>query len=107
MTDKPLDLDRYRRMAAQKATEALRLLANVEVNEKAARERRHELETHLLAAPASNWSEADEKAYYVLSLFAETPQGQDPRKQALIAAVLEDFARLSSADSDRPPGGNH
>jgi len=68
MTDRPLDLDRYRGMAAQNATEARRLLADVEANEKAARERRHELETHLLAAPASNWSEAAEKAYYVLSL---------------------------------------
>jgi hypothetical protein len=104
MTERPVDLDRYRGMAAQKATEVRRRLAEVQANEKVLRQRRHELETHLLAAPASNWSEAAEKAYYVLSLFAETPQGQDPRKQALIAAVLEDFARLSSADDPLPDG---
>src|SRR5262249_62079494 len=105
MTDKTLNLDQHRGMAAQKAAEARRLLAEVRANEKTLRERRDELEAHLLAAPASNWSEAP-KAYYVLSLFAETPQGQDPRKQALIAAVLEDFARLFE-DGDRPPGGDH
>jgi hypothetical protein len=104
MTDRPVDLDHYRGMAAQKATEARRLLAEVRANEKTLHERRHELETHLLAAPASNWPEAAEKAYYLLSLFAETPQGQDPRKQALIAAVLEDFTRLSDADSGLPRG---
>src|SRR5947209_18398367 len=97
MTDRPVDLDRYRGMSAQKATEARRLLADVRANEKALRERRDELEAHLLAAPASNWPEAAEKAYYLLTLFAETPQGQDARKQALIAAVLEDFARLGGA----------
>jgi hypothetical protein len=105
VTDRPVDLDRYRGMAAQKATEARRLLAEVRANELELRERRHELEAHLLAAPASNWPEAAEKAYYLLSLFAETLQGQDPRRQALIAAVLEDFARLSGASSDRPSGG--
>ncbi len=104
MTDRPVDLDRYRGLAAQKSTEARRLLAEVQANEKALRERRDELEAHLLAAPASSWSEAAEKAHYLLSLFAETPQGQDPRRQALIAAVLEDFLQLSGADGDQLPG---
>ncbi len=102
MTDKPVDLDRRRGMAAQKATEARRLLAEIRANERALRERRDELEAHLLAAPASNWREAAAKAHYLLGLFAETAQGQDPRKQALIEAVLEDFARLSDADGDTP-----
>jgi len=105
VTDRPVDLDRYRGLAAQKSTEARRLLAEVQANEKALRERRDELEAHLLAAPASSWSEAAEKAHYLLSLFAETPQGQDPRRQALIAAVLEDFLQLSGADGDQLPGG--
>src|SRR5438067_93711 len=104
MTDRPADLDRHRGMTAQKETEARRLLADVRTNEKALRERRDELEAQLLAAPASNWPDAAEKAYYLITLFAETPQGQDPRKQALIAAVLEDFARLSGAGKDQPLG---
>jgi hypothetical protein len=103
MTDKTVNLDQRRGMASQKATEARRLLAEVRANEKALRERRDELEAHLLAAPAANWSEAAEKAHYLIDLFAETPQGQDPRRQMLIAAVFEDFARLSGADDNRPP----
>jgi hypothetical protein len=104
MTERPVDLDRHRGMTAQKETEARRLLADVRANEKALRERRDELEAHLLAAPASTWPEAAEKAYYLITLFAETPQGQDGRKQALIAAVLEDFARLGDASNDLTGG---
>ena len=95
MTDKTIDLDQHRGMAAQKATDLRRLLADVEANEKALRLGRDELENHLLAAPAANWHEAVEKARYLLNLFAATPAGEDPRRQQLIAAVLADFKRLS------------
>jgi hypothetical protein len=83
-------------MAAQKATDLRRLLADVEANEKALRVRQDELEAHLLAAPAENWREAAEKARYLLNLFAATLAAQDPRRQTLIAAVLADFQRLSA-----------
>ena len=95
MTDKTVDLDQRRGMAAQKATELRRLLADVEANEKALRLRQEELESHLLAAPATNWHEAAEKARYLLNLFAATTAAADPRRQKLIAAVLADFERLS------------
>jgi hypothetical protein len=95
MTDKTVDLDRHRGMAAQKATKLRRLLADVEANEKALRVRQEELESHLLAAPAKNWPEAAEKAHYLLNLFAATLAAEDPRRQKLIAAVLADFSRLS------------
>jgi hypothetical protein len=95
MTDKTVDLDRHRGMAAQKATELRRLLADVAANEKALRVRQDELETHLLSAPAANWHEAAEKAGYLLNLFAATTTAQDTRRQKLIAAVLADFKRLS------------
>jgi hypothetical protein len=95
MTDKTVDLDQRRGMAAQKATELRRLLAEVEANEKALRLRQDDLESHLLAAPAANWHEAAEKARYLLNLFAATIAGQDPRRQKLIAAVVADFRRLS------------
>ena len=95
MTDRTIDLDKHRGMAAQKATEFRRLLADVEANEKTLRLRQDELEAHLLAAPATNWHEAAEKARYLLNLFAATLAAQDPRKQKLIAAVLADFGRLS------------
>ena len=102
MTDKPIRLDRHRGMAAQKATEVRRLLAEVEANQKALRERQDELEAQLIAAPAASWSEAAAKARYLLRLFAATPVAQDPRRQTLIASVLEDFVRLSEADGAEP-----
>jgi hypothetical protein len=95
MTDKTIELDQHRGMAAQKATELRRLLADVEANEKSLRLQQDELEAHLLAAPAANWQEAAEKARYLLNLYAVTLAAQDPRRQKLIAAVLADFRRLS------------
>jgi hypothetical protein len=95
MTDKTIDLDQRRGMAAQKATELRRLLAAVAADETALRLRQDELELHLLAAPAANWHEAAEKASYLLKLFGATIAAEDPRRQKLIAAVLADFKRLA------------
>jgi hypothetical protein len=94
MTDKTIDLDAHRGMTAQKATDIRRLLAEVKANERALRLRQDELESHLVAAPAANWHEAAEKARYLLNLFADSLAAQDPRRQKLIAAVLNDFERL-------------
>jgi hypothetical protein len=94
MTDKTIDLDQHRGMAAQKATELRRLLADVGADQRALRLRQDELETQLLAAPATSWRDAADKAHYLLTLFAATAEGQDPRRQTLIKAVLGDFARL-------------
>jgi hypothetical protein len=96
MTEKTIELDQHRGMAAQKATELRRLLADVEENERALRLRQDELESQLLAAPAANWHEAADKARYLLSLFAATLGAQDPRRQKLIAAVVADFKRLAA-----------
>ena len=96
MTEKTIDLDGHRGMAAQKATELRRLLSDVEANEKALRLRQEELETHLLAAPAANWPEAAEKARYLLGLFAASLAGKEPRRQKLIDAVLADFKQLAN-----------
>jgi hypothetical protein len=95
MTDKPVDLDLRRGMAAQKATGLRRLLAEVAANEQALRATQDELEAQLIAAPASTWEEAADKARYLLSVLASTPSGQDPRRKMLINAVLDDFSRLS------------
>ena len=106
MTEKTVDLDRHRGMAAQKATDLRRLVAEVEANEQALRLRQDELESQLIAAPAANWHEAAEKARYLVGLFAASLAAQDPRRRKLIAAVLDDFSRLSSeADDTLQPGG--
>ncbi len=95
MEHDPVLLDERRGMAAQKATEIRRLSAEYETEQAELRQRQAELETFLVAAPATTWEEAAEKARYLINLFAETPSGQDPRRQRLIAGVLEDFARLA------------
>jgi hypothetical protein len=95
MTDRTIDLDGHRGMAARKATVQRRMLAHVEANEEALRVQRRELEDHLLVAPAADWPEAAAKARYLLTLFAGWPTAQDHRRRRLIAAVLDDFTRLS------------
>ncbi len=95
MTDRPIDLDKHRGMAAQKATDLRRILTEVEANEAALRRRQNELELQLTSAPAANWHEAAEKARYLLNLYAATLTTQDSRRQKLVAAVLADFKRLA------------
>ena len=57
MSDEPLDLDKRRGMAAQKATDLRRILADVENNAKDLRERQEILENQLLSVPAASWPE--------------------------------------------------
>jgi hypothetical protein len=94
-TDDPVKLDQHRGMAAQKATDLRRLLAEVEADQLALRQRQDEIEAQLLARPAADWPEAAGKARYLLLRFAETLAADDPRTQTLIKAVLEDFDRVS------------
>jgi hypothetical protein len=100
MTKQPVELDQHRGMAAQKATELRRLLTEVVANEELLRERQKALEEQLLATPALTWEVAADKARYLLSLYAASPTAQDPRRQLLIARVLEDFMRLSTSTTD-------
>ncbi|HWM46041.1 MAG TPA: hypothetical protein VNR11_03900 [Xanthobacteraceae bacterium] len=94
MTDKAIELDEHRGMAAQRATEIRREVTAVAAERDALRARQHALEVQLLAGPATTWQEAAEKAAYLIHLFAATPEAQDPRRQKLIEAVLADFHRL-------------
>ena len=95
VSDEPLDLDRHRGMAAQKATDIRRVLVEAEKNAKDLRGRQGELEDQLLSAPAASWLEAAAKARYVLNLYAAGLAPGDARHRDLVAAVLADFARLS------------
>ena len=96
MSDKPLDLDKHRGMAAQKATDIRRALAEVENKARDLRERQGLLEKDLLGIPATSWAEAVAKARYVLNLYAAGLAPDDTHHRDLVAAVLADFARLSS-----------
>jgi hypothetical protein len=94
MTDRTIELDRHRGMAAQKATELRRLVSEVAAERARLQARQDELERFLTAAPAMTWSDAVEKARYLLTLFATCPEAEDPRRQKIIADVLGDFERL-------------
>lgn len=95
MTEKPLDLDKHRGMAAQKATDIRRALAEVENNARDLRDRQAILENQLLTVSAASWPEAAAKARYILNLYAASLAPDDTHHRDLVAAVLADFARLS------------
>jgi hypothetical protein len=95
VSETPVDLDKHRGMAAQKATDIRRSLAEVEANARTLRDRQLVLEAELISEPAASWPEAAAKARYVLNLYAAALSAQDSQHRDLVAAVLADFARLS------------
>ena len=98
MTDRPVDLDKHRGIAAQKATDLRRTLLEVENHVSELRAREAALESSLLSAPAISWPEAAVKARYLLNLYAAGLAPDDSRHRDLVAAVLADFARLTAED---------
>ena len=94
MTDEPLDLDKHRGMAAQKATDLRRALAEVERNARELREQQADFEK-LLSVPAASWPDAAAKARYVFNLYAAMLPTEDTHHRDLVAAILDDFARLA------------
>ena len=99
MTEIPIHLDRHRGMAAQKATDIRRVLADVEANAKLLRDKQGVLEIQLLAVPAASWSEAVAKARYVLNLYSASLPPSDTHHRDLVAAVLADLTRLAGDDT--------
>jgi len=95
MNDNPVDLDKHRGMAAQKATDIRRVLADVEANAKLLRDRQGVVEIQLLAVPAASWPEAAAKARYVLNLYAAGLAPDDTHHRDLVGAIIADFARLT------------
>ena len=82
-------------MAAQRDTEIRRRLSGVKAEQEAVRARQDELEGFLLATEATTWPEAAAKARFLIQLYAGTPEGQDPRRQKLIASTIAELDRLS------------
>jgi hypothetical protein len=95
VSDEPLDLDSHRGMAAQKATDIRRILADVENNAKDLRDRQAVLENQLLSVPAASWPEAAAKARYIFNLYAAGLAADDTHHRDLVSAVLADFNQLS------------
>ena len=95
MVDTPVELDEHRGMAAQKSTEIRRRRNEVQADQEALQGRQEEFERYAVAAPSTTWLEVAAKARYLIQIFAATPEARDPRRQELIARVLDDLARLS------------
>ena len=95
MSEHPLDLDKHRGMAAQKATDLRRTLVEIDNRARELRDRQTALENQLMSLPAGTWPEAAEKARYVLNLYVASLSAEDTRHRNLVAAVLDDFARLT------------
>lgn len=96
MTEKPIELDQHRGLSAQRATVSRRLISGVVADQSKLRHHRAAEEDQLLALPATTWEEAASKAKYLLSRYAEAAAAGDALTGRLVAAVLEDFERLSS-----------
>jgi hypothetical protein len=96
VNDEPLDLDKRRGIAAQKATDLRRVLADAENNARELRDRQKVLENQLLSVPAVSWPDAAAKARYVLNLYAAGLAPTDTHHRDLVAAVFADFAQLSN-----------
>jgi len=95
VSEVPIELDKHRGMAAQKATDIRRAIVDVEVNAKLLRERQAAVEFQLLAVPATSWAEAIAKARYVLNLYADGLAPADTHHRELVTAVLADLTRLA------------
>jgi hypothetical protein len=70
VSERPIEFEKHRGMAAQKATDIRRILADVEANAKLWRDKQGVVEIQILAAPATSWPEAVPKARYVLNLYS-------------------------------------
>jgi hypothetical protein len=94
MSESPIDLDKHRGMAARKATDIRRGLAEVEANAKLLRDKQGAVEIQIVAAPATSWPEAVAKESYVLNLYSASLAPTDTHHRDLVAAVLADLTRL-------------
>jgi post-segregation antitoxin (ccd killing protein) len=59
------------------------------------RDRQTALENQLLSLRAETWQEAAAKARYVLNLYVASLPSEDTRHRNLVAAILDDFSRLT------------
>ena len=95
----PIELDKHRGMAAQKATDIRRVIADVEANAKLLRDKQGVVEIQLLAVPAASLAEAVAKTRYVLNLYSASLAPTDSHHRDLVAVVLADLTRLAGEDT--------
>ncbi|MEM7173202.1 MAG: hypothetical protein AAF530_23770 [Pseudomonadota bacterium] len=103
MTENCVDLDAYRGMTAQIETDLRRerhFRDQAQWDDEQLQQT--ELEASLLAEPAETWPEMAARLQYLILLFADTEEAQEPQRRALIAMALEDLERLCSCEEGKP-----
>lgn len=90
MTNDPVDLDTRRSADERRTMEARRRIIEMNADNAALRRRQDDLE-YLLT---QSWPEATRKAEYLIKLFANTPQAQDPEIRQLVASTLKELREL-------------
>jgi hypothetical protein len=99
VTETPIELDKHRCMAAQKATDIRRVIAEVDANARLLRDKQGVVEIEILAMPATSWPEAVAKARYVLNLYSAGLPATDTHHRDLVSAVLADLTRLAGDET--------
>jgi hypothetical protein len=99
---KSTDLDSFRGMAGKRAAQRRRETRGVALDQAELRARRTELEKNLFAAKAADWSQAIDKARYLMSLLGEA--SSDPRVRRMIEAALTDFETLLAKENRTTDG---
>jgi hypothetical protein len=101
-SDEPVDLDRHRSQAAQSEIRGRReRLKELMLENGVVELDREELETVLFATPCDTWLEAAVRAQYLIQLYSETEDAQQPRRRELVARVLDDLSSLCQAERER------
>jgi hypothetical protein len=96
------DLDSFRGKAGKRATQRRRETRGVAVDQAVLRARRAEMEKNLFAVKASDWSQAIDKARYLMSLLGEALP--DASVGRMIDSALSDFKALLAKEKPTTDG---
>ncbi|RED43076.1 hypothetical protein [Aestuariispira insulae] len=93
MADTPIVLDEHRGREDLKKTDIRRQQLYLSCQ-------REKLECLFLSTESKTWPDAVGKALYLISLFAETREGQSPRNARLIRHVLCEMENLQAEEDE-------
>ena len=102
MTDIPIDLDRHRGMAAQKATDIRRVLADVEANAKLLRDKQGVVEIEILAAPATSWPRRWPSALRAQPVFRRPAGDRHPSPRPRVRGACGPYPAVERRDLNKP-----
>ena len=102
MTENLIELDDHRDKVTRRTAEIRLRMQELQIDQELVQCRRENLEELLLDTPAKTWREAAMTAQYLLQLFADTPEAQNPSRKKLIEQTFDDFTRLCNDGPKKP-----